>query len=214
MIELTDEELLENLKETMSYSDHSDGFVKLYREVYKLACNLDEDIPFIEIGSRTGGSAMLILRAIKDSGKRRPFYTVDCHGSDSTETSASPVAVDDWEKVYRQFMLNLSTYAFNEKMNWIHFRMRSLDFLYTYETMTLYKGFNRFGFVYLDGDHRPEVVDKELFYFWPRIVSGGLVVVDDVKVNLEWTDAALNNYLNFIQKCSWYDEVTRAYLWV
>lgn len=200
---LTDEELLVKMKYFIDRSDHFEGFIRLYKEVYKLASIFDSDFPFIEVGNRIGGSAMLIMWAIKNSGRRRPFYTVDCHGT---------MPIDEIEKYYMDFMFNVSNYAFEEKINWIHFRMKSVDFIKIYELMDFYKDFKRFAFVYLDGNHNPNTVEEELAYFIPRIVKGGLLVVDDVRINLDWADYNLKNYYDFTKKCQWYDGMNIAYL--
>jgi predicted O-methyltransferase YrrM len=38
-----------------------------------------------------------------------------------------------------------------------------------------------YAFVYLDGSHDPDVVQREIDFFLPRLMPGGIIAVDDTE---------------------------------
>lgn len=135
--------------------------------------------PLLEIGTRSGGSALLMLRVLEDvyRGERRPLVlTVDPYGSRPYEGRHH---VYD-ERHYREMKQALARYA-----NHIHYMMDSELFLRTVEG-GLYlwlegarRSLDRFTLVYLDGSHDPDIVWSEIERLWPRVVAGGFLIVDD-----------------------------------
>jgi hypothetical protein len=135
--------------------------------------------PLLEIGTRSGGSARLILRVLDDvyRGERRPLLlTVDPYGSRPYE--GRPHVYDD--RHYIAMKRTLAPYA-----NHIHYMMDSDSFLRTIES-GLYlwldgakRPIDRFTMAYLDGSHDPDIVWSEIERVWPRLVPGGYLIVDD-----------------------------------
>ena len=135
--------------------------------------------PLLEIGTRSGGSAWLMLRVLEDvyGAERRPLVlTVDPYGERPYE--GHPHVYD--ERHYRAMKRALAGYA-----NHIHYMMDSDFFLRTIESgLPLWldgakRPVDRFTFAYLDGSHDPDIVWSEIERIWPRLVRGGYLIVDD-----------------------------------
>jgi len=149
--------------------------------------------PFLEIGTRSGGSALLMLKVLSHVygalGIRPPqLFTVDPYGSRPYE--GKPYIYD--ERHYGKMKKNLAPYT-----NHIHYMMDSELFLRGLGNMYLWtdgtrRGFNKFSLVYLDGSHDPTIVWSEILATLPRIVAGGFLIVDDT----EWFDYAVRNKLD------------------
>jgi len=149
--------------------------------------------PFLEIGTRSGGSALLMLKVLGRVygalGIRPPqLFTVDPYGSRPYE--GEPHIYD--ERHYGRMKKNLAPYT-----NHIHYMMdselflRELDELYLWTDGTK-RGFNKFSLVYLDGSHDPAIVWSEIQATLPRIIAGGFLIVDDT----EWFDCAVRKRLD------------------
>lgn len=169
-----------NLKEIEPFCDHSIGFQNLYNRVLQKALTLPEEFPFLEIGIRLGGSSLLFLNAIKDSGRTKRFlFTVDPYGAYPYTSRA-----DDYGENFRRLsMKQITDYCFENNLNHSHFRLKSLDFFNTWMQSSFYsegKEFQKaFSFIYFDGDHEDQTVFKEVELFGPQVCSNGLFVIDD-----------------------------------
>ena len=148
--------------------------------------------PLLEIGTRSGGSALLMLRVLNSiygSKQRAPtVITVDPYGSRPYE--GEPYIYD--ERHYGKMKRNLAAYT-----NHIHYMMDSELFLRELGNMYLWsdgtkQGFNKFSLVYLDGSHDPAIVWSEIEALLPRVVPGGFLIVDDT----EWFDYAVRRRLD------------------
>lgn len=147
--------------------------------------------PLLEIGTRSGGSALLMLRVLDAiyGGERPPMLiTVDPYGSRPYE--GEPYVYD--ERHYGKMKRNLAKFT-----NHIHYMMDSELFLRELDNMYLWsdgtrQGFNNFSLAYLDGSHDPGIVWQEIEALLPRIVAGGFLIVDDT----EWFDYAVRKKLN------------------
>lgn len=148
--------------------------------------------PFLEIGSRSGGSALLMLRVLDDVYRGigpAPFVlTVDPYGARPYE--GAPFVYD--ERHYRAMKRTLAGYA-----NHVHYMMDSELFLRELDHFYLWAGgakrpLDRFTLVYLDGSHDPAVVWHEIGALLPRVVPGGSVIVDDT----DWFEGVVRRRLD------------------
>lgn len=148
--------------------------------------------PFLEIGSRAGGSALLILRLLDrlyPAPTQRPLLvTVDPYGS--RPYPGGPHQYDD--RHYRSMKKALAGYA-----NHVHYMMDSELFLRVLDQLYVWWGasrlhFNRFSLVYLDGSHDPAVVWPEIENLLPRVIPGGFLIIDDT----DWFDGAIRQRLD------------------
>lgn len=147
--------------------------------------------PFLEVGTRAGGSALLILRLLDllyPKARPRPLLiTVDPYGS--LPYPGAPFQYDD--RHYRAMKQTLAGYA-----NHIHYMMDSGLFLGQLEQLYLWRAgcrirFDHLSLVYLDGSHDPDVVWGEITALLPRIVPGGFLIVDDT----DWFEGAIRQRL-------------------
>jgi predicted O-methyltransferase YrrM len=165
------------------YSDHIDSLEEVYEAALEASKRLANDYIFLETGTRAGGSALAILQAIKDSGKTRWFFTIDPYGMKPYNIgNAVTTTLDYGEEYYRSAMKALADYAYENKLLHSHFRMKSLDWMESFDQSEFWYNGERlkpkFGFAYLDGDHDSKTVLGE--YSWlsghtPEVT----VVVDD-----------------------------------
>jgi len=148
--------------------------------------------PLLEIGTRSGGSALLMLRLLDlvyPAGTRRPLVlTVDPYGTRPYE--GAPFVYDD--RHYLAMKRHLSRYP-----NHIHYMMDSELFLSLLDQLYLWiDGARRplatFSLVYLDGSHDPDVVWGEIERLLPRVVPGGFLIVDDT----DWFEGAVRRRLD------------------
>ncbi len=148
--------------------------------------------PFLEIGTRSGGSALLMLRVLDDvyRGTGHPPFvlTVDPYGGRPYE--GAPFVYD--ERHYRAMKRALAGYP-----NHVHYMMdselflRELDHLYLWADGAK-RRLDRFTLVYLDGSHDPGIVWGEIEALLPRVVPGGSLIVDDT----DWFDGAVRRRLD------------------
>lgn len=172
-----------NLEFIKPYTDHAEGLEDVYNTALRLSEELPEDYIFVETGTRSGGSALAILQAIKDSGRARWLFTVDPYGMKPYNIgNAVTNTLDYGEGHYRNAMKALSDYAYGNRLLHSHFRLKSLDWMrYFDECEFWYNGERmkpKFGFAYLDGDHDPVTVTQE--YEWLKSHTDDVaVIVDD-----------------------------------
>lgn len=164
------------------YGDHLDSLEQVYDVALKASRELPEDYIFIETGTRAGGSALAIMQAIHDSGKNRWFFTIDPYGMKPYKQADEIVTLDYGEDHYRTAMRALSNHAYHYKLLHSHFRMKSLDWMRSFDQSEFWYDGKimepKFGFAYLDGDHDSDTVTKE--YEWLKGHTPDIaVIVDD-----------------------------------
>lgn len=147
--------------------------------------------PFLEIGTRSGGSALVILRVLRSVYGNRPapwVITVDPYGGRPYE--GAPFLYDDGH--YIAMKRSLARYG-----NHIHFLLESADFLRVLGQLALWRDgarrpVERFTLVYLDGSHDPDIVWSEITALHPRVIPGGYLIVDDT----DWFGGAVRRRLD------------------
>lgn len=185
------------LNECIKYSDHQNGLEEFYLTALQVSSEAPEGIPFLEIGTREGGTALVLLKAIKDSRVPRPLITVDPYGrkpyileKDLRDPASVPegyreLEVDHSEEYYRRAACLLAQTCLIEGLDHFHFHIESGDFMETYPMMKVWwnqKVLDQtFAFVYLDGEHNVAPVVKELKWFIPRMINGGIISIDDIE---------------------------------
>ena len=172
------------LDQAKYYSDHPEGFDFLYARALQKACHLPAGAPFLEIGTRCGGSALLLLQAIRESGMTRPLITVDPYGK-AYHTKGST-----WEPIgeiyYREMQWLLGTFCREHKLDHFHFRLTSFDFFRVWDQGGIWLDGREINsqplaLAYVDGEHTEETVASELGWLRPRMARGGLIVIDDTE---------------------------------
>lgn len=196
-VELPEFRLRWYVSECRKKSDTRPEFLLELARCAMLAPQADDAAPFLEIGTRSGGSALLMLKVLKAIYRRRgtrppQVFTVDPYGSRPYE--GEPYIYD--ERHYGKMKKNLAGHT-----NHIHYMMDSELFLRELDNMYLWtdgtkRGFNKFSLVYLDGSHDPTIVWSEIQATLPRIIPGGYLIVDDT----EWFDFAVRKKLDAVVK--------------
>lgn len=140
---------------------------------------VETSAPLLEIGTRSGGSALLMLRiaqAALGPGAKPPLViTVDPYGARPYEGEHHLYD----ERHYCAMKRALARYP-----NHVHYMMDSELFLDVLSQLYLWidgrkQPIDRFALVYLDGSHDPDIVWREITELLPRVVRGGFLVVDD-----------------------------------
>lgn len=173
----------------------SDTSTKYLLELARCVVNCpkqEDPAPILEIGTRSGGSALLILRLIDSIypvGNIKPYVlTIDPYGMRPYE--GEPFVYD--AKHYGKMKENLKSYT-----NHVHYMMDSelflnlIDQLYIWDKAERAK-IDRFTLVYLDGSHDPDIVWSEMEQLLPKIIPGGYLIIDDT----DWFDGEVKKRLN------------------
>lgn len=152
----------------------------------------DDPPPLLEIGTRSGGSALLMLRILDlvyPGGTKRPLVlTVDPYGTRPYE--GAPFVYDD--RHYLAMKRALAGHA-----NHIHYMMDSELFLTQLDNLYLWidgarRPISTFAGAYLDGSHDPDVVWAEIERLLPLVVPGGFLIVDDT----DWFEGSVRRRLD------------------
>ena len=175
------------------FTDHSPGFDYLYNQMFKRALALPKSIPFVELGVRAGGSALLALWAIHESGVNRPLITVDPYGERPWLSADDKVMEKDsdgyGESFWRQTQNLLTEFCVKNELDWWHYRMTDTDFMSAWDGMDVWyqkkELEKKFGFVYLDAEHSLNVIKRQYEWFSKRVVKGGMISIDDIVVTEE-----------------------------
>lgn len=163
----------------------------------------------VEIGTRRGGSAKMIIDALESIGEtNRPMFCIDPYGNidlEITNINASihypgkyqvegdPMSKDASFKTkfdYTNDMRNriipsLYYYAFQRGLNFTFFCLEDHEFFKRYaDGVPIYeeqkKMINQYAYVFFDGPHTNEAVDEELDFFLKRDTKGTTFVFDDI----------------------------------
>ena len=155
---------------------------------------------FIEIGTRSGHSAMAVLYALAETQKVHWFFTVDPYGDKPYKDGSNDKNIYDYGEIhYRNAMASLSKFAFDHELLHYHWRMTSKDFRNLSESIEFWHEGEPhkpdYGFVFLDGEHDLESVTQEIAWFLPRMRAGAALIVDDVDRTKGLTADVLNGLL-------------------
>jgi len=186
--------------------------LKYFRErALEISKKIDKDYIFCEIGTRAGDSGIQLLDAIKESNKKRWLFTVDPYGDRpyraTTDMDARGRYFDYNEQCYRNGMMTLSTYAFNNDLLHYHWRMTSDEFMHSIHEENIHaiefwydkkKIDYKFGLVFLDGEHYEDIVLNEFEWFKDRLIDGGLIIIDDIKNIWQTNYIDESDYLKFL----------------
>lgn len=162
----------------------------------------------VEIGTRRGGSAKLIIDAlVEQNDTNRSMFCIDPYGNiDYPETNKAittfspqvPIKGDlmstdvvnqikhDYDNNMRNRIIpSLYFYAYQRGLDFTFFCLEDHEFFNRYaDGVPVYnevkKLENKYAFWFLDGPHTNEVVNEELEFFVPKSPVGSVAVMDDV----------------------------------
>lgn len=164
----------------------------------------------VEIGTRQGGSARIIIDALKENEDTdRSMFCIDPYGNIELAVTninlslhypdqnfgieGDPLSLTEGKHVrfdYTNDMRNqtvpaLYAYAFSKGINFQFFFLEDTEFFKLYKkgvpVYNEYKSIvNKYAFVFFDGPHTNEAVQTELDFFLPRCGEGAVFVFDDI----------------------------------
>lgn len=163
----------------------------------------------LEIGSRRGGSAKMIIDTLEQIGStNRSMFCVDPYGNidlEITNINASthypgkyevkgdpkskeisfPTKFDYTNSMRNRIIPSLYYYAYDKGLNFTFFCLEDTEFFKRYaDGVPVYdeekKLENQYAFVFFDGPHTNEAVIEEISFFFDKTPVGGVYVFDDV----------------------------------
>lgn len=162
----------------------------------------------VEIGTRRGGSAKIIIDALVSNGDtNRSMFCIDPYGNiDYPETNKaltvfSPTKAIDGDPMSTEIVNNIKHdynndmrnriipslyfYAFSKGLNFTFFCLEDTEFFKRYsDGVPVYDEYkkieDKYAFVFFDGPHVNEAVETELNFFLDRSVVGTTFVFDDI----------------------------------
>lgn len=161
----------------------------------------------IEIGTRRGGSAKIIIDTLVANGDtNRNMFCVDPYGNIEIECTnknitmhipgvkiegdpqsleiTQPLRFDYNDQMRNRIVPSLMYYAFDKGLNFQFFFLEDTEFFDRYgDGVPVYSDFktlaNEYAFVFFDGPHTTEIILDELDFFVERSVPGSVFVFDD-----------------------------------
>jgi len=161
----------------------------------------------VEIGTRRGGSAKMIIDALAQGLPNRPMFCIDPYGNIEIECTnlnitkhfpgmqvegdpnsvdiTQPVRVDYTNDMRNRIIPSLYYYAYSKGMEFTFFCLEDKEFFNRYsDGVPTYNQekimINEYAFVFFDGPHDNESLDLEIGFFIPRSVIGTVFVFDDI----------------------------------
>lgn len=159
---------------------HSDNgsdpeFFRIFVKALQLVPKQTLQAPFLEIGTRRGGTALLILELIRRRYNGAVLVTVDPYGDKAYDDKPYQYG----SRFYSDMKRLLADYP-----NHIHYYLTSKEFIAVRKRISYWfrgrrGGFSKFSFIYLDGSHQPKTVKMEFSQLFPSLISGGIMLIDN-----------------------------------
>jgi hypothetical protein len=162
----------------------------------------------VEIGTRRGGSAKLIIDALEQNGDtNRAMFCIDPYGNIEYECTnlnitahrlnapieGDPEAKDKTGKVRLDYDNNMRNrvipslyyYAYMRGLNFTFFQLEDTEFMNRYSFgVPIYehvkKMVTHYALVFFDGPHVHPIIDNEVDFFGTRVNTGSVFVFDDI----------------------------------
>jgi hypothetical protein len=162
----------------------------------------------VEIGTRRGGSAKLIIDALaQNNDTNRSMFCIDPYGNIEIECTnmnithhipgvqvegdplskelTKPLRFDYDNTMRNRIIPSLYYYAYNKGLNFTFFCMEDSEFINRFsDGVPVYNNFktleNTYALVFFDGPHHNDAVDLETKFFLERSTIGTMFVADDI----------------------------------
>ena len=173
------------------------------------AANMVKNLPgaAVEIGTRRGGSAKMIIDVLKDGIPNRPMFCIDPYGnieikctnlSTTMHNPDRPIEGDPMAKdivsmqrfdytfeMRNRVIPSLYYYAYQAGLNFAFFCFEDTEFFKRFsDGVPVYDNFkrieNEYAFVFYDGPHDNETLHLECDFFVKRSPIGSVHVFDDI----------------------------------
>lgn len=162
----------------------------------------------VEIGTRRGGSAKMIIDALQENNNTdRSMFCIDPYGNIEIECTnlnmtihnpdrkiegdkqskeiTSPQRFDYDNSMRNRTIPSLYFCAYDAGLNFTFFCLEDTEFFKRYaDGVPVYDEYkvleNEYAFVFFDGPHDNGALERELEFFTPRAVVGSVFVFDDI----------------------------------
>ena len=154
----------------------------IYKEMVDGAKDGDH---FVEIGTFLGQSATRMGELIKSSGKKITFDSIDLfwlipHTIKRYDEAGHPYQfcqyLNEFEKIGCS-IVDIIRHPFKQIGIDDYINLITCDEKYSHR---LYND-NSLKFVWIDGDHGPNIIYKHLVNYWPKLKKGGVIGGDDIE---------------------------------
>jgi len=122
---------------------------------------------FVEVGNREGGSLLLAMEHRNSTA----VEGVDPYGGIPYRIPGGPITTEYDDEMHKRMLSLAGSSPAARKLR--HHKMTSDEYMANAE--------GPYAFVYLDGSHEPDVVGREIDFFLPRLMPGGIIAVDDTE---------------------------------
>jgi predicted O-methyltransferase YrrM len=155
-----------------------------YEDIYRQAvADAQDGDTLVEVGTWLGRSAAFMAQAIRDSGKRLTFWTIDHHtGSDEPEHRETVDRCGG--STYEAFLQNIAACGLREFVRPLVADSVQAATNFADESLA---------FVFIDGGHTYEQVSRDIHAWLPKVRPGGTLAGHDA--GWDGVQQALNELL-------------------
>ena len=156
-------------------------------EILQDAVKMIKDVPgaILEIGSRRGGSAKIIIDSlVSNQDTNRSMFCVDPYGN-IPYSEDNTVYLDYTNNMRNEIIPSLYYYAFQAGINFTFFCLEDSEFQNRYsDGVPVYSNgktlIDKYALVFFDGPHWTNAVVNETLFFVDRVNTGSILVFDDI----------------------------------
>ena len=148
------------------------GWFNMHDAYSNIMKYVDDGQTIVEIGCFTGRSTRFLLDGLDYAGK----HNVKVHVIDTFKGSGMEHADVDLASMYDQFQENLKEYIDDERIIVHQSRSDNPDLIKSFEDGSV-------AAVIVDGAHTLEAVTEDVYNWGPKVMEGGILVGDDVRLN-------------------------------
>lgn len=174
-----------DIDDIKSYKDVP-GWVNEAEWIYEEMVNKAKDGDyFVEIGVFLGQSTTRMCELIRDSKKNIKFDAIDIfwtipHAINNYKDAGHPKEFLDYftdmEEKWNVDILGVVKHPLHSLALMDYVNLITCDEKYAH---FIYKD-NSINFLWIDGDHHPDVVYNDLVNYWPKLKKGGVIGGDDI----------------------------------
>ena len=144
----------------------------------------------VEIGSWQGRSTSFLARAVKNS-ENGVFYAIDHFKGNTGKEHFYRVGKEDLSDLKTGFISNMERLGLSDAV-------QLLDMPNDQAVQSLQN--TRIRFLFIDGDHSKEGVEKDIRLFFPLLLEGAIIVFDDFSENFPGLLVAVDSLLDALER--------------
>ena len=148
------------------------GWFNMHDAYMNIVKYVDDGQDIVEIGCFAGRSTRFLCDALELTGK----HNVKVHVIDTFEGSGMEHADVNLNSMYDDFMRNLQDHIDSGMVQVNVNKSDNQNILDSFED-------NSVAAVIIDGNHTLEVVEDDVTNWWPKVIEGGIMVGDDVRLD-------------------------------